>query len=349
MKFKQRPTIKSIVIEKNLPTNPVRGGPASNSRSGIQMLNFELLNIIEFSSARKRMTVIVKDQKTGEIKVLTKGADSIIMDLLVDTDESAEGANQAQVRHSTSLTLLEHAKTGLRTLLLAEKTITESEYKEWKVKLDQAEATQGSGKKRKLEKVHTLIENGFNLIGSTAVQDNLQDNVPETLSKFKKAGICTWILTGDKEETAVNVGFAAGMINAETQRLFITSGNSSKLLSQIKESKDVQIQTKGKTESCIIVSGNALPIIMQNPNIRELFLGLVNDCDSVISCRMSPKQKADLVNFMKQYNGDKVVLAVGDGANDVSMITQAHIGIGIAGMEGGQAVSASDYSISEFQ
>ena len=83
-------------------------------------------------------------------------------------------------------------------------------------------------------------------------------------------------------------------------------------------------------------------------NIRELFLGLVKDCESVISCRMSPKQKADLVNFMKQYNRDKIVLAVGDGANDVSMITQSHVGVGISGMEGGQAVSASDYSISEF-
>lgn len=113
-----------------------------------------------------------------------------------------------------------------------------------------------------MDKVYALIERDFNIIGSTAVQDNLQDNVPETLNKFKKAGICTWILTGDKEETAVNVGFAAGMITNETQRLFITSGNSSKLLTQIKESKDVQIQTNGKFESCIIVSGNALPIIM---------------------------------------------------------------------------------------
>ena len=76
------------------------------------------------------------------------------------------------------------------------------------------------------------------MIGSTAVQDNLQDNVPTTLRKFNKAGICTWILTGDKEETAVNVGFASGMIDNETQRLYITSGNSSKLLTQLKESKE---------------------------------------------------------------------------------------------------------------
>ena len=70
---------------------------------------------------------------------------------------------------------------GLRTLLIAEKTISEAEYKDWKEKLTQAEATLGSGKKRKLEKVYALIEQDFDIIGSTAVQDNLQDNVPETL------------------------------------------------------------------------------------------------------------------------------------------------------------------------
>ena len=100
--------------------------------------------------------------------------------------------------------------------MLAEKIISEEEYKDWREKLAQAEATQGSGKKRKLDKVFALIERDFDVIGSTAVQDNLQDNVPETLRKFKKAGICTWILTGDKEETAVNVGFASGMINNNT-------------------------------------------------------------------------------------------------------------------------------------
>ena len=63
---------------------------------------------------------------------------------------------------------------------------------------------------------------------------------------------------------------------------------------------------------------------------------------------MSPKQKSDLVTFMKQYNPDKVVLAVGDGANDVAMITQANVGVGISGLEGSQAGSAADYSISEF-
>ena len=216
---------------------------------------------------------------------------------------------------------MEHAKLGLRTLLIAERTISEGEYQDWSEKLKQVEKTQGSGKKRKIDKVHALIERDLNVIGSTAVQDNLQDNVPETLRKFKKAGISCWVLTGDKEETAVNVGFAAGMITNDTQRLLINSPNSSKLLTQLKECKEAQIKTKGLTDSCIIVSGEALPAIMNNSNVKELFLALVMGSQSVISCRMSPKQKADLVNFMKQCRPDKTVLAVGDGANDVSMIT----------------------------
>ena len=216
MRFRKRPTTKTIEIEQDLPQSPVRGGPASSVRTGPILHQFEILNILEFSSARRRMTVIVKD-KQGKIKVLTKGADSIITDLLSEVDmDTNEGARQAQVRQSTKQNLLDHARQGLRTLLIGEKTISEPAYNEWSAKLRQAEAATGQGKARKLEKVYALIENDFDVLGSTALEDNLQDNVPESLQKFKKAGINVWVLTGDKEETAINIGFAAGMITNET-------------------------------------------------------------------------------------------------------------------------------------
>ena len=162
------------------------------------------------------MTVIVKD-KQGKIKVLTKGADSIITELLSEVDmDTNQGARQAQIRQSTKQNLLDHARQGLRTLLIGEKTISEAAYLEWSAKLKQAEAATGAGKARKLEKVYALIENDFDILGSTALEDNLQDNVPESLQKFKKAGINVWVLTGDKEETAINIGFAAGMLTNET-------------------------------------------------------------------------------------------------------------------------------------
>ena len=216
MRFRKRPTTKTIEIEQDLPQSPVRGGPASSLRTGPILHQFEILNILEFSSARRRMTVIVKD-KQGKIKVLTKGADSIITELLGEVDmDTNEGARQAQIRQSTKQNLLDHARQGLRTLLIGEKTISEAAYLEWSAKLRQAEAATGPGKARKLEKVYALIENDFDVLGSTALEDNLQDNVPESLQKFKKAGISVWVLTGDKEETAINIGFAAGMLTNET-------------------------------------------------------------------------------------------------------------------------------------
>lgn len=71
-------------------------------------------------------------------------------------------------------------------------------------------------------------------------------------------------------------------------------------------------------------------------------------CESVICCRVSPKEKADVVRLVKN-NLHKITLAIGDGANDVNMIQEAHIGIGIYGQEGMRAVQASDYALPEFK
>lgn len=70
--------------------------------------------------------------------------------------------------------------------------------------------------------------------------------------------------------------------------------------------------------------------------------------NSVLCCRVSPKQKAEMVNLIKDRNLETVTLAIGDGANDVNMITAAHVGVGILGVEGRQAARASDYSIAQF-
>lgn len=67
--------------------------------------------------------------------------------------------------------------------------------------------------------------------------------------------------------------------------------------------------------------------------------------NSVICCRVSPKQKADVVSLAKKQ-GKYITLSIGDGANDVSMILEAHIGVGIRGKEGTQAVRSADYAIS---
>ena len=121
--------------------------------------------------------------------------------------------------------------------------------------------------------------------------------MPETLAKFRKAGISTWVLTGDKIETAINVGFAAGMISNETQRIYLTSGVQAKLLNQMQDCRELVTP-----QACLIVSGDAFPAIMFDENLRTMFLEVIKDCKSLISCRMSPKQKADMVTFMKKHS-----------------------------------------------
>ena len=69
----------------------------------------------------------------------------------------------------------------------------------------------------------------------------------------------------------------------------------------------------------------------------------------MLACRVSPKQKAEVVLMVRNRNEHKTTLAIGDGANDVNMINAAHIGIGISGLEGQQAVKASDYAIGKFR
>lgn len=78
---------------------------------------------------------------------------------------------------------------------------------------------------------------------------------------------------------------------------------------------------------------------------------LAKDSSVVLACRVSPKQKAEIVMLVRNDPDDKniISLAIGDGANDVNMINAAHVGVGISGLEGQQAARAADYSIGQFR
>lgn len=87
-------------------------------------------------------------------------------------------------------------------------------------------------------------------------------------------------------------------------------------------------------KQAIIIAGASLLVIDANDELRELFLGASDNADVVLACRVSPKQKADIVNMIRKRYPKKVTLSIGDGANDVNMILQAHVGVGILGKEG---------------
>ncbi|CAI9274898.1 unnamed protein product [Lactuca saligna] len=311
---------------------------------------YKLLNLLEFSSSRKRMSVIVRDE-VGQIFLFCKGADNIIFDRLGDSGRTYQ--------HATTMHLANYAEDGLRTMAFAYRKIKDLEYEEWSSTFAKAKATIGSEREELLENVSEIIEKDLMLLGAVAVDDKLQDGVAECIDKLAQAGLKIWLLTGDKKETAVNIGFACSLLRHDMKQFHLSlsrdaeSKNQPKamndeILNQIEASYQVTVNEKTKDDPfALVVDGKALEIALGD-EIRDDFLQLAVNCSSVICCRVSPKQKALITRLVKKYTG-KMTLAIGDGANDVGMIQAADIGIGISGMEGMQAVMASDFSMPQFR
>mmetsp|Transcript_6081 Transcript_6081/g.10322 ORF Transcript_6081/g.10322 Transcript_6081/m.10322 type:complete len:252 (+) Transcript_6081:1968-2723(+) len=167
---------------------------------------------------------------------------------------------------------------------------------------------------------------------------------------MKRCGVKVWVLTGDKIETAMNIGVSAGLLDSSMAQHIVDEvpgGSMKELLSQL-GNKIRDPANKGQKKA-IIVAGAALATIDANEELRELFLAASDTVDVVLACRVSPKQKADIVNMIKRRFPGKSTLSIGDGANDVNMILQAHVGVGILGKEGQQAARSADYAIGQFK
>lgn len=294
----------------------------------------KVLNIIEFTSDRKRMTVIVK-MPDGKIKLLCKGADTVLLPRL----------NQSDLIGSTWKHLENYANEGLRTLILASKEIAEDEYAAWNVKFEEA-MHDIHHREEKLDEVGEEIENNLNLIGATAIEDKLQDNVPETIKALREAGVKIWVLTGDKVETAVNIGFSCNLLTSELVRITVTATRTKDINDEL-DNGILSFSADQEANFALVISGEALLKAIRGEALQKL-IKITDRCNVVLACRVSPQQKADIVKLIRSNKPDARTLSIGDGANDVNMITAAHVGVGIAGLEGAQAVRASDYSVAQF-
>lgn len=294
-------------------------------------ITFKILNIIEFSSTRKRMSVLVQ-YPSGDIYLFCKGADSTIIPLLSQNTEHIQRTEQS---------LIKYASEGLRTLVIANRKISQSEYDQWKTSYDSA-MENIQDRESKLAECAEILEKDLSLIGVTAIEDKLQDKVPETISFIRKAGIKVWVLTGDKIETAINVAFSCSLLTNKLHRIVIDAITENEVKKQLSDALD-----NHPNKMALIVSGDALLHILNTSNVH-LMASLMTHALVVIACRVSPQQKADLVNLTKEKEPNSKTLSIGDGANDVNMILAAHVGVGIAGLEGNQAVWASDFSIGQF-
>ncbi|XP_064811121.1 probable phospholipid-transporting ATPase IA isoform X3 [Oncorhynchus masou masou] len=298
---------------------------------------YELLHVLEFTSTRKRMSVIMRTP-SGKIRLYCKGADTVVYDRLADSSRYKE----ITLKH-----LEQFATEGLRTLCFAVAEISESTYQQWLEVFHRA-STALQNRALKLEESYELIEKNLQLLGATAIEDKLQDKVPETIETLMKADIKIWILTGDKQETAINIGHSCKLLTKNMGMLVINEDT----LDATRETLSHHCGMLGdalykENDFALIIDGNTLKYALTF-GARQYFLDLALSCKAVICCRVSPLQKSEVVEMVKKQV-KVITLAIGDGANDVGMIQTAHVGVGISGNEGLQAANSSDYSIAQFK
>ncbi|KAG8003499.1 putative phospholipid-transporting ATPase VA, partial [Nibea albiflora] len=387
-------------------------------------LSFELLHTLGFDSTRKRMSVVVRHPLTDQITVYTKGADSVIMDLIKPPDTgNSKGKRQKKIVNRTQNYLNLYAADGLRTLCIAKKILSKEQYACWLQHHLEAE-TAIQGREGLLFESALRLETNLQLLGATGIEDRLQDGVPETIASLRKAGLQIWVLTGDKQETAVNIAYACKLLDPEEEILtlnadsqvssrtecFITSDVKQLRQCDIKQLSVLILNSKPalclslNQEACALLleeslhyiqakflcssadqtakafhghfapfdiypssspssSSHAAPFMVHrlglvidgrtlayalDKSLEDKFLAVARSCRSVLCCRSTPLQKSMVVKLVR--NKLKVMtLAIGDGANDVSMIQVADVGVGISGQEGMQAVMASDFALPRFR
>jgi len=427
---------------------------------------YVLLQTIGFDSDRKRMSCVVR-LPSGQVRVFMKGADNYIRDRLAP-------------EHKTSalcLDTMDHIATfgddGLRTLLYSARDLEDEFYQKWSQQWEEAALIVNEEEKANMQaELATHVEEGHYPVGASAIEDKLQVNVGDTITHLAEAGIQTWVLTGDKTNTAIMIGFAVCLLNERMERVIIKEdmqeGNAGyRIANLLVEATDYYMygrkrcQILGKEEqgpvwyrenhpwtddgpparcadiceeayknlqteqkyrqkinpltqeveldadgaaimvdayvpfhpmSCssdgklaLVIEGAALTQIgigrkaikckktgkmidlncgsgakdkamkhgieedQLDPEYRwaEQFTDFAKECKAVICCRVSPNQKAEVTKCVKQFL-KKTTLCIGDGANDVAMILEAHIGVGIAGVEGSQAVNNADFALTKF-
>ena len=367
---------------------------------------WEILKIIKFTSSRGKMSIITK--YNNKIFLFSKGANTKIQSILKENNQPfLNKINERSIKLS---------EMGLRVLWIGMKILDEDEFYSWNNKYEKIP----NEDKITQDEIILEIEKDLILIGCTAVEDNLQDKVPETIKDLQNSGIHIWVLTGDNLPTAKNISISCNLINSDMDlyeifedlekfKSFICNFcnnenifNENKLnesyekillfenkykeeykengpkdkdqydkyINELNNRKSILLlgleslyekykKTLLTKKKGILIESQMLQLILPKEKLTNLkyylhpltqiFLNLTLNSEAVICCRVSPIQKALIVRLIKKNIKNSITLSIGDGANDVSMIQEADVGIGIFGEEGSQAAMNSDYSIGEFK
>ncbi|XP_074588243.1 phospholipid-transporting ATPase 1-like [Curcuma longa] len=313
---------------------------------------FNVLGLHEFDSDRKRMSVVIGfPDKT--IKLFVKGADNSMYGVIqknIDLD----------IIRETETNLHAYSSMGLRTLVIGIREFSIDAFEEWHSAYEKASQSL-IGRAKLLRAVAANVERDLNILGASGIEDKLQQGVPEAIESLRQAGIKVWVLTGDKQETAISIGFSCKLLTRDMNQIVINSNSKEACRKSLQDAASTSRHHKAAPDSestflgtgsmqsplALIIDGTSLVHILDTELEDELF-EVATVCDVVLCCRVAPMQKAGIVTLIKNRTDD-MTLAIGDGANDVSMIQMADVGIGISGQEGRQAVMASDFAMGQFR
>ena len=300
------------------------------------VVRVRILEIFPFTSDSKRMGIIVQFEKgeealetskdDSEIWFYQKGADTVMSSIVAANDWlDEETANMA--------------REGLRTLVVGRRRLSLQQYQDFTAQYKQASLAFQGRDAGMAKVINEYLERDLELLGVTGVEDRLQRDVKASLELLRNAGVKTWMLTGDKVETARCVAISAKLV-ARGQYIHTVAKVTDKSAAQ--EALDF---LRNKTDCCLLIDGESLALMLSQ--FRSAFISVAVLLPAVIACRCSPTQKAEIADLIRQHT-KKRVCCIGDGGNDVSMIQAADVGIGIVGKEGRQASLAADFSISQF-
>ncbi|XP_052598629.1 probable phospholipid-transporting ATPase IIB isoform X5 [Peromyscus californicus insignis] len=291
-----------------------------------QVLTYCILQMFPFTSESKRMGIIVRDESTAEITFYMKGADVAMSTIVQYNDWLEEECGNM-------------AREGLRTLVVAKRTLTEEQYQDFESRYSQAKLSIHD-RTLKVAAVVESLEREMELLCLTGVEDQLQADVRPTLEMLRNAGIKIWMLTGDKLETATCIAKSSHLVS-RTQDIHIFRPVTSRGEAHLELNA-----FRRKHDCALVISGDSLEVCLRY--YEHELVELACQCPAVVCCRCSPTQKAHIVTLLRQHTR-KRTCAIGDGGNDVSMIQAADCGIGIEGKEGKQASLAADFSITQFR
>ena len=220
-------------------------------------IEYEVSHILEYTSERKRMSVIVHCPD-GKIRLYAKGADSVIKERI--------SINKEQIG-ITDNHLHQFAKKGLRTLAIAYKELSPQEYSNFETEYNRA--IDHYDKEKLIPKVFDSIENNLYLLGATAIDDKLQDNVGACLESFIKTGIKVWVLTGDKVDTAKSIAFSCKLLTHEFIILEYPEKATHDELKVITDDYLKKVDELENKKFCLVMASDEITKMMQSKKLTN--------------------------------------------------------------------------------